>query len=67
MVTAVRQKDVRPATFAHIYVISRIQILVNFKRIISILKGFADGAGVLFMTLLSMFCSFRHHYLIPFC
>jgi hypothetical protein len=66
MVTAVCQKDVCPATFAHIYVISRIQILVNFNRIISILKGFAGGAGILFMTFLSMFRSFRHHYLIPF-
>lgn len=66
MVTAVCQKDMRPAAFAHIYVISCVQILVNFNRIISILKGFAGGAAILFMTFLSMSRSFRRHYPIPF-
>lgn len=67
MVTAVCQKDMRPATFAHINVISCIQILVNFKWILSILKCFTGRAVIIFMTFLSMSCAFRHNYPVPFC
>lgn len=66
MVTAVCQKDMCSTTFAHINGMARIQILINFQRILSILKCFAGGAAIILMTFLSMFRSFRHHYPIPF-
>jgi hypothetical protein len=60
MVSSIRSENVGAAVYPNINHVPAVDILGDFAGIVPILECFRRRAVVLLVSLLSMFCAFRH-------